>query len=237
MANQLFFKRVALLGFFVLFASGFIFIKPTHAQTAGTPTFLITWKASNSYIPSFYQGKALPSYSSNITASLELISNGKILNISGQTIYWYLNNTLIGGGTGVQQVTFIPFGAPPNSEALSVRLPQFNGHFIAHEIALPFSDPVAVIYAPYSNNTFSTNPITLNALPYFFNTPSAANLSYSWTVNRQMGTNTENPQEAQITLPQGTPSGTNLDISITIENPVGSTVATADQTLTYQSQL
>jgi hypothetical protein len=233
------FKRVIAV---TIFSLGLVLFYPagislTHAQTASSPTFLVTWKAINSYVPSFYRGKALPSYGSKITASLELISNGKVIDISGQTIYWYLNEVLVGGGTGVQQVTFSPFGLPPNSLTLNVELPQYNGQYLTHSIQIPLVSPVSVIYAPYPNNTFSTNPITLNALPYFFNTASAADLSYSWSVNGQTGTNTESPQEAQITLPQGTPSGTSVAVSLSITNPVGSTVATANQSLTYQSQL
>lgn len=225
------------MGAFVFISSSLFLIKTTPSQAATNPTFLITWKASNSYIPSFYQGKALPSYGSKVTASLELVSNGKVIDVSGQTIYWYLNGTLIGGGVGIQQVTFTPFGEPPSSLILSVDLPQYNGHDLAHEISLPFSDPVAVVYAPYPRGAFSTNPVAVNALPFFFNTLSATNLSFAWAVNGQSGTNTENPQQAQVTLPQGTQSGTALDISLTIRNPVGSTIATADQNLTYQSQL
>ena len=94
-----------------------IFFSPalTHAQTASSPQFLVTWKTSGSYIPSFYLGKALPTYGSQITASLELVSQGKILDLSNQTIYWYLEDNLVGGGVGVQQVTFPPVGEAPNS--------------------------------------------------------------------------------------------------------------------------
>jgi hypothetical protein len=239
MLNFLGFKRVAFavslaLGLFLVFPAT---IYKAHAQTSNSPTFLVTWRASNSYIPSFYQGKALPSYGSRITASLELISNGKILNISGQTIYWYENEVLLGGGTGVQQITFSPFGEPPNSLALNVELPQYDGTYLSHTIQIPFVNPVAVIDAPYPSGQFSTNPVGLTAIPFFFDTGSASDLSYAWSVNGQSGSNTENPQEAQITLPQGTQSGTSLAVSLSVTNPVGSTVATANQNLTYQSQL
>lgn len=230
-------RKVFFAGTFVFIFGGLFFIKASPSRAATNPTFLMTWKASNSYIPSFYAGKALPSYGSKVTASLELIANGKTINISGQTIYWYLNGTLVGGGVGIQQVTFTPFGEPPSSLTLSVELPQYNGHYLAHEISLPFSNPVAIVYAPYPKDVFSTNPVAVSALPFFFDTSSATDLSFSWAVNGQSGTNTENPQEAEVTLPQGTQNGTALDISLTIKNSVGSTIATANQNLTYQSQL
>jgi hypothetical protein len=77
----------------------------------------------------------------------------------------------------------------------------------------------------------------VQALPYFFNVPNEGNLTYAWSVNNQNGSNAENPESAQITLPQGTPAGTSLDVSLTVTNPNDSTVGTASENLTYESQL
>jgi len=223
-------------------ASGAIFYLPiaAHAQTAtaASPTFLVTWGTTGSYIPSFYIGKALPTYGSQITASLELISpQGKVLDLSGQTIYWYVNDVLVGGGTNVQSATFPPVGDAPNAIDLRITLPNYNGAYLVHAITIPMVLPQAVLYAPYPNGQFSQNPATVTALPYFFNTSSTSNLSYAWSVNGTNGSNAENPQQAEITLPQGTQSGTALAVSLSITNPNDSTTATADANLTYESQL
>jgi hypothetical protein len=97
--------------------------------------------------------------------------------------------------------------------------------------------PVAVLYAPYPNGQFSNNPLTVEALPYFFNVSNEGDLTYAWSVNSQNGSNAENPESAQITLPQGTPSGTSLDVSLSVTNPNDSTVGTASENLTYENQL
>jgi hypothetical protein len=213
-------------------------IRPVHAQTAGGPQFLITWKTTGSYIPSFYKGKALPTYGSKITADVELVSpTGKVLDLSGQTIYWYLDDNLVGGGTGVQQVTFSPVGEAPSISDLRVTLPSYNGNYLVQSVQIPMVLPEAVLYAPYPNGQFSQNPLAVKAIPFFFNTPSASALSYTWGVNGQSGSNTENPQDAQITLPTGTQSGTALNVTLSIQNANDSTVGTANETLTYQSQL
>jgi hypothetical protein len=243
MLSRTVFKKVAFLCLIVFVASGvFLSSKPVeaHAQTANasSPTFLVTWGTTGSYIPSFYLGKALPTYGSQITASLELISaQGKVLDLSGQTIYWYVDDTLVGGGVGVQHVTFPPVGDAPNSVDLRVTIPNYNGAYLVHEISIPMVLPKTVIYAPYPNGQFSQNPITVTGLPYFFNTTSTSNLSYAWSVNGQNGSNTENPQQAEITLPEGTQSGTGLAISLNVTNPQDSTVGTASVNLTYESQL
>jgi hypothetical protein len=232
------FKKTVVLGVLALAFGIFFSFNHAQAQTAGSPTFLITWKTTGSYIPSFYQGKALPTYGSNITASLELVSaQGQLLDLSQQTIYWYLDDNLVGGGVGVQQVTFPPIGEAPNSLDLRVTIPNYNGAYLVHAITIPMVLPEAVIFAPYPGGQFSENPLTVDALPYFFNIQSPSDLSYTWSVNGQAGSNTENPEQAQITLPQGTQSGTALDVSLSIENSNDSTIGTASENLTYESQL
>ena len=201
---------------------------------AATPQFLITWKTTGSYVPSGYQGKALPTYGSSITASLVIISNGQLASLQGQTIYWYLNDTLLGGGLGAQSITFPPFGQAPNLMTLKVELPNYNGSFLIHTVSIPMVQPQAVIYAPYPNGQFSTNPVVVTALPYFFDTASPNNLAYSWSVNSQPGANSENPEEAQISLPSGTAAGTTLTVSLNVQNSNDSTLATASKDLTYQ---
>jgi hypothetical protein len=243
MFPRIVFKKRVLIGFIAIaFLSGgtFLLVTPAaHAQTdASSPTFLITWKTTGSYIPSFYIGKALPTYGSQITASLELVSpQGKILDLSGQTIYWYVNDTLVGGGVGVQQATFPPIGDAPNTANLRVTIPNYNGTYLIHAINIPMVLPEAVIYAPYPNGQFIENPLTVQAIPYFFNIADPSGLSYTWSVNGQAGSNAENPETAQISLPQGTQSGTSVAASLSVENPNDSTVATANANLTYESQL
>jgi hypothetical protein len=227
----------SLLFAMITIGAGFLAPSPATAQTA-SPQFLVTWKTTGSYIPSFYQGKALPTYGSKITAYLELVlANGKLADLSQQTIYWYFNDTLVGGGTGVQQVTFSPIGDPPNTTELRVTLPNYGGSYLVHAVNIPMVLPEAVIYAPYPGGQFSTNPVNLQALPYFFNIADPSGLSYSWSVNDQTGTSAENPETAEITVPQGTQSGAALDVSLSITNPNDSTVGTASENLTYQSQL
>lgn len=237
MPNRFLIKKGGYFGFFIFLVVFFSPLSGVHAQTAISPEFLVTWKTSGSYIPSFYQGKALPTLGSKITASVELVSNGKLLNLSSQDIYWYEDEVLVGGGQGVQQVTFPAFGTPPSSLILDVDLPQYSSGYLIHTISIPFVNPIAVIYAPYPNQEFSTDLLAVQGFPFFFNATSSNNLLYNWSVNGQTGTNTENPNVAQITLPQGTPSGTDMDVSLSISSLSGSTVATANQNLTFQSEL
>ncbi|HVM77310.1 MAG TPA: hypothetical protein VMU07_04115 [Candidatus Paceibacterota bacterium] len=212
------------------------FSAATSAHAAG-PQFFITWKASGSYAPSGFSGKVLPTYGSQITASLELISGGVPLDLSGQKIFWYVNETLIGGGLGAQSITFPPIGQAPTSMTLKVELPSYRGATLIKTILIPMVPPQVVLVAPYPGGQFSANPVTLTAIPYFFNVTSSASLSYRWTVNGQSSANAENPQIAQVALPNGTAAGTSFPISVTISNAKDSTQAVATQNLVYQPSL
>jgi hypothetical protein len=209
----------------------------SHAQAA-QPQFLITWSASKTSAPTSYSGKLLPNASSQISASLELLSaQGKPLNIAGQTIYWYLNENILGGGIGMQRTTFTTSGDAPNVVTLRVTIPDYPGGMLIHEIQIPIVQPVIIIDAPFANNTVSTNPVVVQAIPYFFNASTSASLAFHWSVNGQAVTDATNPQSLQITLP-GTPApGLPIAISLTATNAVDSMSAHANSTLTYQPHL
>ena len=227
--RRMFFIFPVALCFSMLFS---IFSKSADAQQA-QPQFLFSWRATNNYAPSSYKGKILPGSQSQITASFELIANGGIVNVKNQSIYWYLDNTLIGGGTGVQQITFSPFGTAPRMESLRVELPKYSGGYLLHQITIPVMNPIVVIDAPYPGGQFSGTNATATALAYFFNAP-ATSLAFAWTVNGQSGSSAENPETLQIALPAGTPSGSTLAISLQAQNPQSGQGAGASKSIIYQ---
>jgi hypothetical protein len=210
-------------------------VHSAQAQTS-QPQFLMTWQASNSYAPAEYSGKILPNQESEITASFEVIVNGKPVNLSGQTIYWYQDENLLGGGVGDQTFMFHPYGQAPNIVTLKVEVPDYPTGLLIHEINIPLVQPQAVIEAPYPQDVFSSIPTTVQALPYFFAATSTDPLSFAWTVNGQTVSGAENPQTLQVSLPQSTPAGFSVDISLAVQNSNDSTGANNAVDLTYQRQ-
>lgn len=217
----------------VAILSSFALVSLANAQTSSQPQFLITWRALNSYAPPAYPGKTLPNQTSPIAASFEVIANGRPLDLSGQTIYWYLDDNLLGGGVGVQNFTFRPDGEAPDTVTLRIEVPDYPGGLLIHEISIPIVQPSAVIEASYPQGNFSASPIVAQALPYFFTTTSTDPLNFSWTVNGQAVSSAENPQSLQVSLPQSTPAGFALAINLTVQNSSDSTSATANANLTY----
>lgn len=220
---------------FFSFMLTFAIIKPANAQSI-QPKFLFSWHASNSYAPSFYKGKVLPRSQSQITATFELVSGGKTINMANQSIYWYLDDTLIGGGTGVQQVTFSPFGTAPETENLRVEIPGYSSGYLIHQVVIPIVNPMVVINSPYPNGQFSETNATATALAYFFGSPST-NLAFAWSVNGQSGKSAENPDILEINLPGGVPSGSTISVSLQVQDSQNNQSADASENLTYQSQL
>jgi hypothetical protein len=179
----------------------------------------------------------LPNQSSKLTASLALFSAGKPVDLSSQTIYWYLNDTLIGSGVGKQYVVFSPFGTSPAFLDLRAELPSYNGALLMQDVSIPLVSPKAVIEAPHPQGPFSGNPLTLQGVPYFFYASDPGALSYSWMVNNQTSASAENPQTLVISLPATTPSGSSLGITLDITNPSDSTTGEDSTNIIYTKQL
>ncbi len=210
------------------------FVAP-FAHAADGNQLVITWHASRSYVPPAYEGKALPNQSSQITASVEAFSNGHRADLSKSNVYWYLNDVLMGGGTGIRTNTFTLFGgAGSSAQTLRVEVPDYPGGYLIATTPLPLVDPVVVVNAPYPGGQVSANPFMVSALPYFFNITSPNQLGFSWSVNGQVATNAENPNDLQVTMGAGTTAGTAFNISLTATNALDSMSASNQTTLTYQ---
>jgi hypothetical protein len=225
----LFFTAVILLG---ICSS---LIPKVNAQTA--PQMVVTWQAYGSYVPPQYADKALPNQESKLTASLALLVNGKFVDLSQQTIYWYLNDTLIDSGVGDKYIVFPTFGTAPAFLTLEAELPSYNGNLLMHDVQIPLISPKAVIEAPHPTAQLSGNPITLQGTPYFFYVSDPSSLSYSWSVNGQTSAAAENPQTLQVNLDPSTQSGASLGISLTITDPNNAMIGNDSTNVVYVKQL
>jgi len=212
------------------------FCSKVRAQSA-TPQMIVTWQAYGSYVPPQYGGKALPNQESRLTASLELLLNGKPIDLSNQTVYWYLNDVLIDSDTGAQYIVFSPFGTPPAFLNLRAELPNYNGTLLIHDVEIPLVSPKAVIETPHPQGQFSGNSLTIQGTPYFFYTSDPGALSYGWSVNGQTSAGAENPQILRIELPLATPSGSSFAVSLTITNPNDNTFENDSTNVVYVKQL
>lgn len=151
-----------------------------QAQTANP--VILTWEAKNFY-PADFSGKPIPTSGTPVTASLELVSGGKLANLSSTNIVWYLDNAFIGEGTGKKSVQFVASRVTEGKHTVRARLEREGGTLEA-SIQIPVARPQLVIEIPHLENTISRlEEATLEAVPYFFTNNLLSDLVFSWQVN------------------------------------------------------
>ncbi|MEK7507639.1 MAG: hypothetical protein AAB602_00960 [Patescibacteria group bacterium] len=204
----------------LLFLVGIVSHGTSRAQTS-PPRILLTWQA-NSYVPAGYFGKALPGPSSIVTASVEIIDQGKIADLSGNNIYWYLDSSLVGSGIGKKTVNIRAGSRALQETKLMVQIPGYKGGLLFKTIFLFIASPAAVIEAPYGAESFRDNSVAVKGVPYFYNVTDLSTLIFNWTVNGQSvpaATSTEEKSNLTVSINPDAAQGSRLDIGLTIRDP------------------
>jgi len=198
----------------------------SHARAATPPHIVISWRA-DTYTPPSYAGKAFPTANSKITTSLDIVENNKIADLSGQLIYWYVNNHLALGGKGRTSITFRAPPSAPDSLALRVEVPGYPGGAIIKSVAVPIALPESVIEAPLPLLHFPPPSATLTGTPYFFNVHEPLLLEFAWSANYatlptgQAGSASKgNPRVLTLNLNPDASAGAPIRVTLGITNPL-----------------
>ncbi len=192
-------------------------VELSFAQSVpAAPKIFLTWRA-NTYIPSGFSGKAMPTAGSQIIASAELIDNGKTVDLSKQNVYWYQDNNFIAGGYGLQTATFRAPDVAGGTIDIRVEFPNYSKGAQLKTITVPIVRPEAIIESPSPDGKFSSSPIQLFGQPYFFNANTISKLNFNWTVNGQIPSGAENPQNLNIKFNSMSPDSA-LSVSLSIQN-------------------
>lgn len=219
----------------ILLTALFAFVAPVRAQQT-EPHLMITWQ-TGTYTPSWFKGKAFPTANSPISASVELVDSKGLVSLSGQKIYWYTNDQLIGSGVGLQNVTFNATPVADNVIDLRVEVPSYGSaqsNPVLKTIEIPVVNPEAVVESPFPNGEFSSVPIELRGWPFFFNAKKPSQLNFSWSANGESSQNLENPEVLDVSINSDAPTGSSINVGLTISVP-GSTsdIATAGTNITF----
>jgi hypothetical protein len=205
-----------------LFAvSGFFFslllASPAHAQSTDTRLWL-TWRAVT-YVPSASAVRALPIAATKIIAALDIIQNGRPVNLAGQTIYWYVNDEPLTGGLGMTRVS-IPVPNTADDETFSVRatLPDYKGG-LAKTVTIPVTAPTAVIETGAPGGIVRASPFIVRAFPYFFDIASPEELGVSWKINDVVPRTYSDPFTLNISLDKNFSSGSAIPLVLRLTNP------------------
>jgi len=206
---------------FAAWAGFFAMPAASRAQTPPAPAvapleLFLSWSA-NTYVPPDFEGKPLPVSQSRLVVSVDAVRNGKLADLSGQTVRWYVNDRLINSGRGMHTITF-PLGTTaPGSFDVRVELPDLDDELPSKTITIPVTQPYAAIVVPFPNRTVRGVTATLRAIPYFFNTASADSFLYSWTVNGESPEANENPDT--LALSWTSDRSGSAEVSSIIRNP------------------
>ena len=159
---------------------------PSFALAKELPLFAhLTWQ-SQAFVPPFYQGKSLPSSSSQIKVSaLVFDKEGKIISSKDLFFSWYLNSQIVDSGFGKVSFSFID-KREKESESLTIVLVLKDKFGRQKELSLsiPFSSPEIIIYPQGSLVSLKKikkgEEISLTYQTFFFPQWKLVNLKPFW---------------------------------------------------------
>ena len=229
-------KNLKLPVFFAVLAACFLLNLPSgNAQTA--PEFIISWRAVN-FVPSDYTGKILPSSGSRIEVSFDLMDKGKIANLSGNEISWFVNNEVVAQKNVLKSINFNTSGN--NSQSVRVAVSGYNDSELEKTISIPLADPKIIIDtrgpAKYALNRTEL-PLKKHIFeirPFFFNVRDLSDLNMKWRLNGELAkTDPNNPEFLVLDLKsEGAPKQTELDVSASASSKLN-ILELASKTINY----
>ena len=188
----------------------------TSAQTA--PRILASWRAIN-YTPSDFQGKIFPVKNTPVEVGVDLLDQGKLVNLKPYEIRWYLDGALIKSGKGLQTITFAAMRSN-NAHSLKVRILDYKNAAPEALLDIPVKTPRAVITSFNPKKQVSVGLNNFQALPYFFNIASLNDLNFTWSSDGKPITGAFiNPSILNLNIAsEGMPIETKINVSAFVHN-------------------
>lgn len=199
---------------------GFLFITLAIALSARAQTseVLLTWQA-DAYVPADYAGRVLPARGSTVTAAVELLDSGRLVDLSGNKINWIVDGQIMGSGVGLKTFTFTIPDFESERVRLTARITKSRGVAVEKSADLPVKKPEAVIDIPYPSKIAKERNIRLYALPYFFPIKSLEEISFLWKANDARSSSaTGLDNELIISVPEEGVQTTGFFIELTISS-------------------
>ncbi len=189
---------------------------PVEASKVITPLYFDLIIEPMTYVPVFYQGRALPVFGSEVNVTALLHDKNGILSPGDYTYNWQMNGASIYGGpkngTNRAQIT-IPYG---NSSIVAVTIQNKNGVTVMRKLVSIPSKKVSLRF--YEQNIlyglskksigdtlhFVGNNTTIRAVPYNIDMrPGSRNFLTEWSIDG-IRTNTQNSDPFEINLERRT---------------------------------
>lgn len=191
--------------------------------------FYIDWK-TNSYIPSEYEGRALPTYGSKITLFVTPLTP---INENDFEYNWIVDLASVPENNGNPIVSFSAnkTGGGEHSVLLTVYDKKTRRSVKEAAVVIPIASPQSITYKEFSNGLTvplnAENAITageqvnLTVKPFFFNKlPSFQSLNYQWKVdNKVVEKFSGDIAKLSMNFPEEIRAGTQYSLNLLVSNP------------------
>lgn len=196
-----------------IFAALLAFLFLITKTSADSSDILILWN-TNSFSPSNYEGKKLPSNYSTIFLYLIAKQDNKIIDLTSFPILWYIDGEFYNGGVGKVENSFLVKKVGGNFYNVGVEI-KTPTKTLQKTVSIPIVKPKVVLKTPLIN--LESKKIQIAAFPYFFNIKSINDLSFSWVVNSS-GQSYNTKGESQLLLNLSGPLKEGIKVTAVAQN-------------------
>jgi len=220
--------KLAYCFLFIVAASALLWgvARTLPASAEVPPQFLVSWVA-NSYVPSWYAGKVLPTRGSEVLVRFSLIdSRGRAMNVSNLSVRWYVNNKLVANeekGLGIDSLRFIVTDFPGRNVEVRMTVLELGegGLPIDKIIRIPVMHPYVGISSSLADTTMPAgSTATFTASPFFFNIQDPGDLVVQWENRGQRVTSEDDQWSLRFSTDPAIPSNTQFLLSVIVQNPL-----------------
>lgn len=181
---------------------------------------MTSWRAE-SFAPAWYAGKVFPTRGTPVTASFELIENGRIADLRQVVVRWYVNDSLVRNeenGLGIKSLRLTTPNYPGQDMEVRISIPNYKGQPLDALLRIPVTAPEAVIDNAHPGRDVERSSITFGVHPFFFNVSGLGNLNVSWQAANQPAAYGDNPWQLSVNIPSEAPAGFPVDIVVAVNN-------------------
>ncbi len=195
---------------FFLAGVSFVFAAPA-------PQLMLTWRAG-SYVSPSYVGKVLPGLNAPVAVVMQLIDDGKIIDVSKKEIRWFANRKLVGAGAGQASYAFQTddIGLSGGAAEVKAVVVGYKGADVQRIVTIPIVAAEAVIRSPRAIVASGKN--TLQALFYFWGVTNPNTLRLSWSANGAKVDNGYGERAIELQIP-AVSQPTLINVTLSAKNP------------------
>ncbi len=199
---------------------------------AKEPEIIFSWQAQT-ITPSWYEGKAFPSYDSDIDISFEVVEQngalkGSLIDISNKEVRWYINDDFVKKENGLQSVRVRNKDYPDKTLSVRVSIVDYydselgRSYNINHHESIPIVAPrVVVDYHKFVPDVLPSEKLFLSVYPFFFNIDPNA-LRVSWKVNgKEVPVEADSKYTLNVSIPEEGVRGRIFPIEISVNQEGG----------------